>query len=596
MHFRSRFPLLSPLVAAIFLVCPAAANAFGEADPTFRSASLPEWSCSGKVMPLADEAAFVTLFTGRTPNTDGIAKFEADGQLDSSWGQGGVAVIPSSFNSIGFEAPQQFLPLPGGGLLALGVQAFRFDANGAIDPTFGTRGVSTYLWTNGERPQSASLQPDGGVVVLAMNGLSEPNDAVTFTRLSAAGLPDANFGSRGNLPVRLPTGSFVVAWSIGADGAAEVATYRLAENGDVIPELRRFPADSSAAHSTVSGRLLPRHGLANWLSPLAAADAFGNLLLVIGRDFQASPAGVKLAMFDRNGQLVPDFGDSGTAFIPLPGPGPSSIPTLVHPKSLWRTQDGGWLILAGSSQAETFGTFGAPNVMDNTTRAIRLSANGFLSTALVVGGAAMERFARLNSGKTLHAAPMWTPCALIRTLTGEPRIEATMIEYHDPTLDRYFMTLEGPESVHLDQNVAQIRLQRTGWSFGAWAPAQLPGAKRLCRFVGDDGKAGTGSHFYTPEGPECDGLRALDAATPVGSPAWRFEGFAASVVDAANEACPANLTPVYRVYNRGFSRGITSNHRYMTDIRLYEEMVRNGWAPEGVRFCVPPVATPTTPL
>jgi hypothetical protein len=168
-----------------------------------------------------------------------------------------------------------------------------------------------------------------------------------------------------------------------------------------------------------------------------------------------------------------------------------------------------------------------------------------------------------------------------------------MVEYYHPAGDHYFMTLEGFESALLDKNVAVMGWLRTGNTFGAWAPEKIPGTKRLCRFYGDL-TAGPNSHFYTPEGAECDGLRAMEASTPIGRAAWRLEGYAASVVDAVNNECPANLTPVYRVYNNGFSRGITSNHRYMTDLRVYDQMVQRGWAPEGVRFCVPPESSSIT--
>jgi Repeat of unknown function (DUF5648) len=152
------------------------------------------------------------------------------------------------------------------------------------------------------------------------------------------------------------------------------------------------------------------------------------------------------------------------------------------------------------------------------------------------------------------------------------------------------MTLEGGESALLDENVVRMGWARTGQSFGSWLPSGLAGSKRLCRFYGDL-RAGPNSHFFTPEGFECDLLRSLEAAAPIGTPAWRFEGFAASVTDAPDGRCPSNLTPVYRVYNRGFERGGVANHRYTTDPAVYEQMQAKGWAPEGVRFCVPPKAS-----
>jgi hypothetical protein len=150
------------------------------------------------------------------------------------------------------------------------------------------------------------------------------------------------------------------------------------------------------------------------------------------------------------------------------------------------------------------------------------------------------------------------------------------------------------ESGILDADKSAGRWVRTGWRFGGWLAFPLVGTKRVCRFYGDDGKGGTGGHFYSLEGFECDQLRSLDTSTPAGQPAWRFEGHAFSAAEPTNGLCPANLTPVYRAYNRGFEQGGVANHRYTADLRTYELTLAQGWAPEGVRFCMPPISDPVS--
>jgi hypothetical protein len=295
-------------------------------------------------------------------------------------------------------------------------------------------------------------------------------------------------------------------------------------------------------------------------------------------------------MFDKDGRLDASFGDSGRTFVGFSG----FALTYARPKAVWRAPDGDWLVLAQADQ-RTDGFFG--RYYGSTTRAILLQADGSPDPGFLqgqaIGGGEFTRFARLKSGKMIHFDSTPAGCTASRQITGEREVDAVMVEYYHPALDHYFMTLAGFESAILDRNVAQMGWLRTGQTFGAWAAVQLPGTKRLCRFYGDL-TAGPNSHFFTPEGAECDGLRAMEAATPIGRAAWRLEGYAASVVDAVNGECPANLTPVLRTYNNGFRRGITPNHRYMTDIRIYEEMVRKGWVPEGVRFCVPPEGSSIT--
>jgi len=195
---------------------------------------------------------------------------------------------------------------------------------------------------------------------------------------------------------------------------------------------------------------------------------------------------------------------------------------------------------------------------------------------------------RLPDGRLAYAiyAPEGYNCNVERLL-GDPPAEGTMVEYYKASLDHYFMTLEGAESVLLDETAAGAGWKRTGRSFGSWTASQLEDTKRLCRFYGDL-QAGPDSHFYAAEGSECDGLRALDAATPKGQAAWRFEGYAANVAVPVNGACAPNLTPVYRMYNHGFEKGGVPNHRYTTDPAVYADMQAKGWAGEGIAFCVPP--------
>ncbi len=53
--------------------------------------------------------------------------------------------------------------------------------------------------------------------------------------------------------------------------------------------------------------------------------------------------------------------------------------------------------------------------------------------------------------------------------------------------------------------------------------------------------------------------------------------------------CPAGTTTVYRLFNNGKSG--TPNHRYTINADVRDEMIAEGWTPEGygigVEFCSP---------
>ena len=72
-------------------------------------------------------------------------------------------------------------------------------------------------------------------------------------------------------------------------------------------------------------------------------------------------------------------------------------------------------------------------------------------------------------------------------------------------------------------------------------------------------------------------------------PAWHLEGRPFSIAIPTGETCPANLTPVYRVFNGPGAGPSGFSHRYTRDNAVYAAMLVKGWLGEGVHFCMPPV-------
>jgi hypothetical protein len=195
----------------------------------------------------------------------------------------------------------------------------------------------------------------------------------------------------------------------------------------------------------------------------------------------------------------------------------------------------------------------------------------------------LDPLAHTFDGKVLYAGQ---DCTLKRYLTDSPRTETTVVEYYHPALDHYFMTSSANEIVLLDNN-RPLGWIRTGYSFGGWAPGNLPGTVPVCRFYGDP-VIGPNSHFYSGEDFECELLMRLDALTPPGTPAWHLEGKPFNMAIPTEGQCPANLAPVYRAFNGIVGPVNGPNHRYTTDPAVYAAMQAKGWGAEGVHFCAPP--------
>lgn len=162
---------------------------------------------------------------------------------------------------------------------------------------------------------------------------------------------------------------------------------------------------------------------------------------------------------------------------------------------------------------------------------------------------------------------------------------ATVVEYYDADLDRYFLTADPGEMAYVETGGAGRGWVRTGYEFETAGTCVSAAAgpcvsRPVCRFYGAL-PHGSGSHFYTADEGECDFVRERDRN-------WTFEGkvFNAYVADPATGQCPPNLHPVYRAYNEGYSPAVNhANHRYSWDPAAQARMVARGWRNENIVLC-----------
>jgi dienelactone hydrolase len=151
--------------------------------------------------------------------------------------------------------------------------------------------------------------------------------------------------------------------------------------------------------------------------------------------------------------------------------------------------------------------------------------------------------------------------------------QALAVEYHNASLDHYFMTADPQEVAVLDAQTIPGWF-RTGYQFKVYVPGSTSGLP-ACRFFGKPG-VGPNSHFFTILPNEC--------ADVLANPLWIFEGlvFRVDAPDASG-ACAADRVPVVRMYNNG--KGGQANHRYLTSHSEVAAMLLQGWIIEGTVFC-----------
>lgn len=144
-----------------------------------------------------------------TQNDFGLARLTTTGTLDGSFGTGGK--VTTDFNG---TTDQAFTALvqPDGKLVVIGdagttgalgldndFAVVRYQANGAIDSTFGLNGkVMTNIGGRTDLAYAGALQPDGKIVIggrVADGGGDNPD--VGLVRYQPSGSPDSAFGTAG---------------------------------------------------------------------------------------------------------------------------------------------------------------------------------------------------------------------------------------------------------------------------------------------------------------------------------------------------------------------------------------------------------------
>lgn len=168
----------------------------------------------------------------------------------------------------------------------------------------------------------------------------------------------------------------------------------------------------------------------------------------------------------------------------------------------------------------------------------------------------------------------------IGRVTLSTSAQAQVIEFYNTILDNYFITANAAEQAAIDSGSAGPGWRRTGGQFASG------GTSTVCRFYGSL-SPGPNSHFYTASPNECAALKQLQVTTPASQKRWNFESNDFSTTPPVNGACAAGLTPVYRAYNNGFSRGADSNHRIVPSTVAIAEVVARGWVSEGLVMCAP---------
>jgi len=156
---------------------------------------------------------------------------------------------------------------------------------------------------------------------------------------------------------------------------------------------------------------------------------------------------------------------------------------------------------------------------------------------------------------------------------GPPPERITLTEYYNTTLAHYFLSSTAADNAFIDGGLAGPGWQRTGETFRTIEPGYCYGSRPVFRFYTPIAN----THVFTMDTRECAAIRHGGG--------WHYEGQSFGATAPLAGACPANTTPLYRLYNNRWMFN-DNNHRYATRAAVRQQMVAQGWMDEGIAMCL----------
>lgn len=202
-----------------------------------------------------------------------VARYTALGQLDETFGSGGVVTPLIGANSTAFclglqtiEAIQYIL-VTGQATVDGDSRAFitRYDSNGNLDSTFAIDGVALIQISSVPTPMAMTVLDDNKILIAGsvING----NRKVLLARYTSSGMPDPDFGVQGIVKtgvtdsvddvaqaiIEQPDGKIVVVGRSQFNDHSRILVMRYMVSGDLDPDFGIGGITTTAVHDSASG-------------------------------------------------------------------------------------------------------------------------------------------------------------------------------------------------------------------------------------------------------------------------------------------------------------------------------------------------------
>lgn len=301
-------------------------NMDGSLDTTFNGSGLFVTNVIGYIYAVAVQSDGKILLGGNAIAVGvTLVRVNTDGSLDTSFGSGGMTVIPnpkkSSVGMKGMQVQNDAKIVVGGNLGSVGT-VWRFMPNGTSDTTFGSGGAASISFGSGSTmfPRAVSLQNvtvNGtveqmivtcGSVVLG-NGKNQ-HSVFALLRLTPSGQVDMTFGSGGVISTNFP--GLPLALTIDSSNRI-VAVGEANTTGAYVVAAARYNANGSADTSFGSNGYTSFPILTNSHGYAVALQSDDKIVIGGPATNTGSPLQMFVARLTTTGVLDGNFGTGGYA-------------------------------------------------------------------------------------------------------------------------------------------------------------------------------------------------------------------------------------------------------------------------------------------
>ncbi|MEO5720501.1 MAG: dockerin type I domain-containing protein [Chthoniobacterales bacterium] len=353
------------------------------------------------------------LIAAGSSGTDfAIARYNPDGSLDSTFGLAGKVITDFP----GADAAHAVGVLADGKILVAGASnsnfaIARYDANGALDTSFGAGGKVTTSGTT----EGGALFLLGSQFGVAGKGSGSSGNGVYLARYNGDGSLDASFGAGGRVFTATSVGNRI---AVGFQPSAFQDLKIVVATGF---RLVRYNLNGSI-DTTFGSTGIVTAGENN--SGIAFQTSFGNVSRILVSGSRANPSGGSvdfiLTAVTPNGALDTTFGSGGTIYTP--------VGAFSDESHAMRTRSGK-IVVAGSASSSL-------TTFDGDVAVVRYNfGDGSLDPSFDGDGKRLDDFG--NSGANPRAVALQADGKIV--LAGETRVDFGVMRFNpDGSLDPSF--------------------------------------------------------------------------------------------------------------------------------------------------------------